>query len=766
MAESTPQLLKLALANGSLQENENTTIMMLDDVLAFVCKQLNCDAVIAIKSCHSNNTFSASLEIVDTSINTVVSHFSDYLSFQSQLTKKIESDQTLIDALLNHQQPVHIFQELTSPDSQQAQIISLHLRQHLDKSVRILHGEITPAVCVGNVTMVLIAMTFQPAKTLSKQEKPLSCESFWQSMLDEHCFQLASAFELTRLSTLLDSKEKQYQELFSHLPMACALIDVEDKVVLQNHVSENMLKFQIGQSLFDGLRHDDHALLKDTLHIVRQGVLRQAWCEVPLKLGLSTHWYKMSFCHALNSQKQLLLMVEDVTERYRLADELTFHSNHDALTGLPNRVQFEGMLDELLANDEDIPACVAFLDLDQFQVVNDLSGHQAGDELLLQVSKRLKQLVRKGDVVARLGGDEFGILMYYSDDVSAKQVAKRICQQLSEHEFKWKKVKHNVSMSIGISTFDHNSKDIYEVMSQADAACRLAKEEGRNRWHYFNSDDPQVHILYTQMVASVDITGALALNQFELFYQLIEPLDKNEHGLHMEILLRMVQEDGTYVSPAIFLPAAERYNLASRVDQWVIDNLLKWGGANLNIWREMSMVSVNLSAMSLADQKFMGWLEMRLMVEPELVDKLCFEITETAAVSQLDQATALIDLLRPLGCKLALDDFGSGFSSFAYLKTLDVDFVKIDGQFVVNVCSDRSDKAIVSAICQLAKDMDFEVIAEFVETAEIGLKLKSLGVDYAQGYAINKPCPLSTLESGIRSPWLALHSPDEVIYDI
>ena len=170
--------------------------------------------------------------------------------------------------------------------------------------------------------------------------------------------------------------------------------------------------------------------------------------------------------------------------------------------------------------------------------------------------------------------------------------------------------------------------------------------------------------------------------------------------------------------------------------------------------------------MSLADQKFMGWLEMRLMVEPELVDKLCFEITETAAVSQLEQATALIDLLRPLGCKLALDDFGSGFSSFAYLKTLDVDFVKIDGQFVVNVCSDRSDKAIVSAICQLAKDMEFEVIAEFVETAEIGIKLKSLGVDYAQGYAINKPCPLSTLTSGIRSPWLALHSPDEVIYDI
>ncbi|MBB1381379.1 EAL domain-containing protein, partial [Shewanella sp. SR41-2] len=194
--------------------------------------------------------------------------------------------------------------------------------------------------------------------------------------------------------------------------------------------------------------------------------------------------------------------------------------------------------------------------------------------------------------------------------------------------------------------------------------------------------------------------------------------------------------------------------LAPRVDRWVIDNLLKWGGNNLAIWEQLSMVSVNLSAMSLADNKFMTWLEMRLMVEPELVSKLCFEITETAAVSQLDQATGLIELLRPFGCKIALDDFGSGFSSFAYLKCLDVDYVKIDGQFVVNLCENRSDKAIVSAICQLGKDMGFEVIAEFVENTDIGVYLKNIGVDYAQGYAINKPTRLAELQHGLRTPWL------------
>lgn len=259
---------------------------------------------------------------------------------------------------------------------------------------------------------------------------------------------------------------------------------------------------------------------------------------------------------------------------------------------------------------------------------------------------------------------------------------------------------------------------------------------------------------YTEMTASVDIIEALQQNQFQLYYQLIEPLTRAEDGLHMEILLRLERPNGEMLSPGIFLPAAERYNLASRVDRWVLDNLLRWGSQHVDVWHELDMVSVNLSATSLGDPEFMGWLEMRLMTEPDLVDKLCVEITETAAVSQLDQAQALIELLRPLGCKLALDDFGSGFSSFAYLKLLDVDFVKIDGQFVVNLCENKSDQAIVNAICQLGRDMEFEVIAEFVESVDIGKRLRELGVDYGQGYAIGKPQALEGLLSGKRVPWL------------
>ncbi|AZG74592.1 putative bifunctional diguanylate cyclase/phosphodiesterase [Shewanella livingstonensis] len=748
MADSTQQLLKSVFTDGPIEGNNTSVLSLLNQALQLVCDRLECSAAFVLTSQY-DKLFAVDTDIIDTSEQQCVSHFGASAATEQQFNQLLEDNLSLCESLFfNHHPITYAYTGYADENAILTPLLGTFNALNIDCK----HLALSPVLQVGNVKVVLGTLCGSDANPIiSQHEDPCV---FVQKLLDDTAYQLASSLELRRLAVLLDSKDKQYQELFQLLPIPCALIDLHNNVVLQNDASKDTLPISIGQSLFNLLREEDHPLLLDTLHIVREGILRQAWCEVPLRNGVQIHWYKFSFCHALNKQQQLLLMIEDVTERYRLADELSFHSNYDVLTGLPNRLQFENMLEELLNDEEQAPACIAFLDLDQFQVVNDLSGHQAGDLLLQQVATRLKQLLRKGDVVARLGGDEFGLLMHYSDISSAQQVAQRICQQLFGHEFIWKGVKHNISASIGIAKVDYIDPDIYGVMSKADAACRLAKEEGRNRWHFYNPDDPQMHIMYNQMLASVDITGALALNQFELFYQLIEPLDKPDTGIHMEILLRMVQSDGQYVSPGVFLPAAERYNLAPRVDRWVIDNLLKWGGNNLATWHQLSMVSVNLSAMSLADQKFMNWLEMRLMVEPELVSKLCFEITETAAVSQLDQATGLIDLLRPFGCKIALDDFGSGFSSFAYLKCLDVDYVKIDGQFVVNLCDNRSDKAIVSAICQLGKDMGFEVIAEFVENTDIGLYLKNIGVDYAQGYAINKPTRLAELQHGLRTPWL------------
>ncbi|GGB52567.1 EAL domain-containing protein [Shewanella inventionis] len=751
MADSTQQLLKSVFTNGPIEGNNTSVLALLNRALEIVCNRLECSGAFILTS-QFDNLFAPDSDIIDTTEQQCACHFAASSDVGERFNQAVSRHQKLCKSLLENTQAIgYCAEDDNQALFESAPLLVPLLQTFLSLDIDCQHLALSPVLQVGNVKVILGALCINDQQNTTDQRPP--CDAV-HTLLDDTAYELASALELRRLAVVLDNKDKQYQELFQLLPLACALIDLHNVVVLQNDIWQSILPIKPGDNLFDVLREEDHPLLNDTLHIVREGILRQAWCEVPLRNGAKNHWYKFSFCHALNRQQQLLLMIEDVTERYRLADELSFHSHFDVLTGLPNRVQFENMLDNLLNDEDHIPACIAFLDLDQFQVVNDLSGHQAGDQLLQQVAVRLKQLLRKGDIVARLGGDEFGLLMHYSDKSSAQQVAKRICQQLFGHEFVWKGIKHNVSASIGIAQVDYADGDIYGVMSKADAACQLAKEDGRNRWHFYNPDDPQMHIMYNQMLASVDIAGALALNQFELFYQLIEPLNKQESGIHMEILLRMVQSDGTYVSPGVFLPAAERYNLAPRVDSWVIDNLLKWGGENLAIWQQLSMVSVNLSAMSLADQKFMSWLEMRLMVEPELVDKLCFEITETAAVSQLEQATGLIDLLKPFGCKLALDDFGSGFSSFAYLKCLDVDYVKIDGQFVVNLCSNRNDKAIVSAICQLGKDMHFEVIAEFVENTDIGEYLRNIGVDYAQGYAINKPTRLTELDNGLRQPWL------------
>ncbi|MBT1443788.1 EAL domain-containing protein [Shewanella sp. JM162201] len=565
---------------------------------------------------------------------------------------------------------------------------------------------------------------------------------------------VAAVKELARVTRSLLQSERKHQQLFNQLPLACGLVDPRNRVKLLNSVARQNLPLSDGQDLLALVRPEDGSMLLDTLQIVRDGILHQAWCEIPLKGAMMVQqWLRLSFSPMADAAGNVLMLVEDVSERHRLADELSFHANFDALTGLPNRSHFEDLLAKEMAQVQESPICVAFLDLDQFQVVNNVSGHQAGDKLLCEVALRLKQLVRKGDTVARLGGDEFAILMHHCNEETAKIIAQRICTQLFEHEFCWEHRRHSVSVSMGVAPLEPGVSDIYAVMSRADAACRVAKDQGRNGWQIYTSNDPKMNRFYSEMTASVDIIEALQQNEFQLYYQLIEPLERNEIGLHMEILLRLERPGGQTLSPAIFLPAAERYNLASRVDRWVVDNLLRWGSAHIHIWRELDMVSVNLSATSLGDAEFMSWLELRLMAEPELVDKLCVEITETAAVSQLDQAQALIELLRPLGCKLALDDFGSGFSSFAYLKLLDVDFVKIDGQFVVNLCENKSDQAIVNAICQLGRDMDFEVIAEFVESQAIGARLKTLGVDYAQGYAIGKPTPLDTLDSGLRTPW-------------
>ncbi|MCG9754723.1 EAL domain-containing protein [Shewanella insulae] len=564
---------------------------------------------------------------------------------------------------------------------------------------------------------------------------------------------LGLAQEAARQRLNAKSNELVCIEHLYRLPIPCVHIGIDDRVIRYNQSAAEQLHVQTLQKVENLVPKREQKCLLDTMALVRDQVLEQSSCEVVLKYAPDDAQARVTFLCLSGEDGPILMLVEPVGEPAVESEERSVSLNFDALTGLPNRTYFEALYDLTNPCECERSTFVGFINLDRFQVVNNVSGHRAGDQLLCQLAARLSQLVRKEDVVARLSGDEFGILMPNIDVQIAEQVAERICQAMASHEFSWEGRSHSVSVSMGLARCDNEADSVSDLLRRASAACRLAKEKGGNAWYFYSAQDPVVEKLNTEMSASVDIVGALANDRFELFYQPIEPLSVNDDGLHLEILLRMRSPEGALIPPGIFLPAAERFNLASKLDRWVIDRLLRWGSDHLELWQSLSMVSVNLSALSISDSEFINWLEMRLLGEPELVGKLCFEITETAAVSQLDHATGLINTVKPLGCKLALDDFGSGFSSFAYLKLLDVDYVKIDGQFIQHLCGDRADQAIVSAICQLGRDMEFEIVAEFVESVEVARHLLKLGVEYGQGYGIARPEPLSDLTSGEGLHW-------------
>ncbi|WP_051484434.1 putative bifunctional diguanylate cyclase/phosphodiesterase [Shewanella waksmanii] len=594
---------------------------------------------------------------------------------------------------------------------------------------------------------------------IANGDRQWQCPAELLQLLSLAVQQLGLRFESEFLLNELQANHQSSTEILYRLPMAAVLIDKHNQISVFNHAAQHGFLVSEQQAVQELVREAERGILLDTIQLVRDRILGQAWCELPTVAGADKYnWFKLNFSRMPSNDGMLLMIAEQCSSNEVDGHGQQLQANFDALTGLPNRTYFESIFSSGQQSQANELNFIGFINLDQFQIVNNISGHKAGDQLLIEVAQRLKKLVRKGDVVARLGSDEYGILMHGISQNTAEQVAGRICQALAGHEFIWQGRTHAVTVSMGLAAINPDD-DITQVLGRADAACRVVKEGGRNGWHFYRLGDPLMDRIHTDMSASVDIVGALALNHFTLFYQPIEPVNTSDAGLHVEILLRMINEDGELVAPGIFLPAAERFNLAAKVDRWVIEHVLRWGNAHLETWQSMSMVAINLSALSLDDDEFMEWLEMRLLSEPELVAKLCFEITETAAVSQLDNATRLIDIIHPMGCSLALDDFGSGFSSFAYLKLLDVDFVKIDGQFISQICSTPADQAIVKAICELAKDMHFQTVAEFVESEDIGKLVHSFGVDFAQGYGIAKPQPLTQLTCADNLQWAATLSP-------
>ena len=438
--------------------------------------------------------------------------------------------------------------------------------------------------------------------------------------------------------------------------------------------------------------------------------------------------------------------LQNITERKETEKRLNYQANHDALTGLINRREFEKRAERLLSTIKPGRAehALCFMDLDQFKIVNDSCGHTAGDEMLRQLGVVLSSTVRHRDTLARLGGDEFGLLMEHCSLDDAKRVVTSILSAIEGYHFSWEEKTFKVSISIGLVPITDATASVTALLQDADAACYLAKDNGRNRVHVHHAKDAEIAKRHGEMQWVTRLDQALEKDQFCLYAQAIEPIDGGM-SKHFELLLRMIDEKGGIILPGSFLPAAERYNMVSKLDSWVVNRALNALVKHPAFVNQINFISINLSGPSLADATFLKFVIKRLQESGVSAEKICFEITETAAISNLNKATTFISTLRGLGCRFALDDFGSGLSSFAYLKNLPVEFLKIDGMFVRDIVDDPIDHAMVKSINEIGQVMGMKTIAEFVESDEIKRMLQKIGVNYAQGFAIGKPQPFDQL---------------------
>lgn len=440
----------------------------------------------------------------------------------------------------------------------------------------------------------------------------------------------------------------------------------------------------------------------------------------------------------------VVLVFHDVTEQRRLSGEMSFRATHDPLTGLVNRAEFEARLRRCLdkSHSDGATHALLYIDLDQFKLVNDACGHAVGDQLLQQVAKLLKEAVRARDTLARLGGDEFGVILEQCSTEQADRVAQQICDSMESFRFLHDERRFRIGASIGLVPVDNRWANTAAVLQAADTSCYSAKEAGRNRVHAWFDTDRAMQARQGEMQWASRLEQALDENRFVLYAQRIEHNFPGEAGLHAEVLIRLLDNDGSLIAPNAFLPAAERFHMATRIDRWVLTAALK----HIEMLPDLSVLGtlcVNLSGQSVGDRAFHRFaLDALAAAGPAVCRRVCLEITETAAVTNMADAVVFIEQARALGVRIALDDFGAGASSFGYLKTLKVDVLKIDGSFIKDLIDDPLDDAAVRCFVDVARLVGVRTIAEFVSTAAILARVCEIGIHSSQGYLLHKPEPI------------------------
>ncbi|MES2826160.1 MAG: EAL domain-containing protein [Pseudomonadota bacterium] len=438
----------------------------------------------------------------------------------------------------------------------------------------------------------------------------------------------------------------------------------------------------------------------------------------------------------------VVLVFHDVSQAKKMAAEMTYQATHDSLTGLINRREFERRVELALQTGkmQHKEHSLLYLDLDQFKIVNDTCGHIAGDQLLRQLTSALLLKLRQTDTLARLGGDEFGVLLDSCPTAAALKIAEVLRVTVSDFLFAWTDKSFSVGVSIGLVTFSNDGITLTDVLQMADSACYVAKEKGRNRVQVYLPEEQEFANRHGQMGWVARIKQALDENRFVLYSQQFYAINANNStACHHELLIRMKDDNGNLVPPMAFIPAAERYGLMPQIDRWVVSTAFSRSAILNRNPEQQQILAINLSGTTLCDEDFLSFVHEQFEKYGVSPANFCFEITETAAIANLTQAIKFIQDLQSIGCLFALDDFGSGMSSFTYLKHLPVNFLKIDGSFVKDMIENTIDRAMVESINHIGHVMDIQTIAEFVENDQVLNALRDIGVDYAQGYLIQKP---------------------------
>lgn len=549
----------------------------------------------------------------------------------------------------------------------------------------------------------------------------------------------------------LQRSEVEYRMLYEQQPVMLMTIDQQSRIQSVNQCAMEWLGYSkrhmLGHKVTEFYADDSpppRSLLSNK-HLEAFGIRRR---EIRyLTRDGQERWIRESV-RSTQVQSQLLLVGEDITVNRRMEHQLRYQAQHDFLTGLYNRNHFESLLVEALQtlSEGAVVHALFYIDLDQFRVINDTVGHEAGDEALKQTAQALREALPENATLARLGGDEFAVICYDCDEQQAQAQGREIVDTLSSLDFYWQNSRLALSCSVGVRMLDSTAGSPQQVHAQADTACYAAKHDGRSRIHLYRPDDEELRRHEREMAFVNKIHQALGEDRFEVFAQpIVRVAPSVEDKLYFEVLVRMRGGDGEYVPPGQFIPAAERYNMAHLIDKRVIEKTLGWFVHHPEYVDTIGMISINLSGRSMSDEDFVAFLMEALAESVVPSDRICLEITETAAIGNLTDAIELFTKLKQLGCTIALDDFGSGLSSFGYLKRLPVDIIKIDGQFVRDIAEDETDYVMVRAIHELAAQMGKRTVAEFVENAGILERLQALGVDYAQGYYFSVPKPMAQL---------------------